>query len=59
VTEEKIIYNIYQLKERVLHALVETMLDSIKERGGIYLSEDERIKLYDKLMEALDGSVRI
>ena len=48
-----------RLKESLLEELAEIMLAALKEQGGIYLHADERIKLKEALMSALDGRVRI
>ena len=48
-----------RLKESLLDEYAEIMLAALKEQCGIYLHAEERIKLKEALMLALDGRVRI
>lgn len=50
---------IVKLKESLLEEFAEIMLAALKDQGGIYMHAEERIKLKEALMSALDGRVRI
>lgn len=48
-----------RLKEELLAELAEAMIVTLKNEGGIYPTEQEHYKLKEKLMDALQGNIRV